>query len=246
MSKSNGGNTLIVAGVGIKSISHLTEEVKKAVSDSDLVMFLLNEPLMKQYIRENSKSYYDLEDTYYSHDIRFEAYDAISNKILSAIDEYHSVCVVAYGHPFFCADPFLKAAKIADKASNRVIFMPGISSLDCLISDLMIDPARGGLQIYEATHLLHKKKPVDISVNLIVLQAGFVSVKGHVHLGENDGYKDLCSYLQKLYPIDHKVTIYEASLYPSVAPKIEVASIASLHKSNVSPISSIFVPSVVS
>ena len=235
--------TLFIVGVGIKTLSHLTEEAKQVIENTERVLFLVNEPLLKEYITENAKSFFNLEEIYFNHAYRADAYNKITEYILSSLENYDNVGVVAYGHPFFCASPFLDAAIKAKDNGCIVHAFPGISSLDCMFSDLMIDPTANGLQVYEATALINSKITINTSANLVILQVGFVNVKTHTHTSENNvDLTYLCDYLKAIYPEKHSGIIYQASLYPSVKPKIDIFQISELSLHKLSSISSIFIP----
>ena len=41
---------LIITGSGIKSLSHLTVESQAAIEQADIVLYLLNEPILAQWV----------------------------------------------------------------------------------------------------------------------------------------------------------------------------------------------------
>ncbi len=237
--------TLYIAGTGIKTLSHITEEVKQAISKCDKTLYLVNEPLLKQYIERVSKDHFDLEEIYFSFENRADSYHQITAHILDTLKYHSSLTLIAYGHPYFCASPFLEAGRKAKDLGCNVLSMPGISSIDCLFSDLMIDPLSSGVQLYEATQLINSDKVIDTSLNLILFQVGFINLKNHTHTKlSNDSYAYLCNYLINQYPATHKVVLYEASLYPSVSPRIENHTISNITECTTTSISTFYIPGI--
>lgn len=218
---------LFITGLGIKSISHLTEEARQVISECDCILYLLNEPLLKEYITTKARLSVDLESIYFDHAERHQAYQQITAMILSQLDQHQRLGVVCYGHPFFCAAPFLDAAVEARSKGHQVHSMPGISSLDCLFSDLLIDPTTDGLQVLEATSLLSAQKKIDTTSHVVILQVGFIHVSQHTHeCPDNPGFDQLIKCLNDNYPSHHAITRYEASLYPSVEPVIQTKALS--------------------
>ena len=54
--------------------------------------------------------------------------------------------------------------------------LAGVSSLDTMFIDLDLDPAYDGLQMYEATDLLVKQRPLQPDVPCLLWQVGAVRV----------------------------------------------------------------------
>lgn len=238
-------STLYIAGFGIKTISHLTKECNELLLKSERVLYLLNEPLACEYIEKNANNTCDLSEIYFSESDRKSVYIKITDFILKELRKYKTVGVICYGHPFFCADSFLDAAQKAKSLGHNTIIFPGISSLDCMFADLMLDPTTNGFQCYEASQLIKSNHMIEPRANLIILQVGFINVKTHPHLSDSSGgFTQLSEYLSCKYPNDHYGYIYEASLYPSVKPRIEQFKLSELLQFKVTPISSIFIPAL--
>jgi len=231
---------IILCGTGIKCISHVTVETKAAVKKADLVLYLVNEPIIEQWIQKQAKEATSLSDLYFSHSKRKESYTAIKNKILSTLEKYGFVCVVIYGHPTVFASPGLDAILEAKSLGVNCKIYPGISAEDCLFSDLMIDPGSRGCYSVEATELLVCEKKFDTSSYLIIWQAGMIAnigmPSGSINL---QALELLQSYLLKYYGPSHEVVLYEASLYPKIEPKIVRFKLKELVAQDLSTISTL-------
>ena len=150
----NKNASLVVVGTGIKFLSHLTVEAKAYIQQSDIVLFLVNEPAMKEWILKNSKQAESLDFLYFKYSLRKECYQAIAEYILEALRKIQHVCVVFYGHPSVFVDPGIEAVKIALNEGFYSKILPGISAADCLYADLLIDPGTRGCHSFEATRLI--------------------------------------------------------------------------------------------
>lgn len=146
--------TLIIAGTGIKFLSHLTVEVKAIIEQSSCVIYLLNEPAIKKWISDNSKKSISMDSIYFSSSLRKNAYSNIANKILKELDNYNDLVFLTYGHPTFFSSVTTELTDKIDNKSIKLHIMPSISALDCLCADLKIDPGIHGLQSYEATEFI--------------------------------------------------------------------------------------------
>ena len=66
-------NKLFVVGSGIKSISHISQETKVIIQQSDKVLYLLNEDSLKDWVKRESKSSESLEPIYFSSSKRIDS-----------------------------------------------------------------------------------------------------------------------------------------------------------------------------
>jgi len=236
-------NLLILVGAGIKSISHITIEAKAAIEQSHKVLFLVNEPILKEWIIRNNPNSQSLEFIYKKHLLRAHNYEAISQHIIRTMDEVKELCVVLYGHPTVYSMPGLNAAKAAKKLGARVKIFPGISAEDCLFADLFIDPGSHGCQSFEATDFLQSNRRFDPYSHLILWQAD------SIYCFENnptfDNYKGVSELQNKLienYSENHPIFLYEASLYPGIEAKIKQIKLVELCTIALSSITTLYLP----
>jgi hypothetical protein len=79
--------------------------------------------------------------------------------------------------------------------------VPGISSLDTLFVDLGIDAASDGLQMYEATDLLLRRRPLQNDVPCIIWQVNAIAEPTYeTDRRSADQFLPLQSYLLEFYP----------------------------------------------
>lgn len=236
---------LVVTGSGIKSLSHLSVEAKGCIQNADTVLYLVNEPVMAQWIEENSRDSFSLQSIYFNFENRTDAYTAITNKILSSLNENDFVCVVIYGHPSVFASPGLNAAIQAKEQGVKSTILPAISAEDCLFADLKIDPGEVGCYSVEVNDLLIYNKIFDPTSYLVVWQIGSVGNVGMPSEKVNKfGIELVIERLQQEYEPDNEVIVYEAALYPGLEPTIIKCPLSDLVNQQLSPISTLCLPPI--
>lgn len=235
---------LIVAGSGIKFVSHLTIEVKAAIEQSDKVLYLVNEPLMKVWIQEHARDAQSLDFLYGKSVARQDSYQIISDHILAAIEDDKSLCVVLYGHPSVFATPALDAVKRARSEGVNCHILPGISAEDCLFADLAIDPGDIGCLSYEASYFLLYQPAFSVHAHLILWQPAVIGMQGHPP-GDHDprpGLAILSEHLLKFYPEDHPIISYQAAQYPQFSPTIHQYALSQLATSLIPRLATLYIP----
>jgi uncharacterized protein YabN with tetrapyrrole methylase and pyrophosphatase domain len=236
-------STLTIVGTGIKTISQLTHEAKLYIEKCDKVLYLVNEPLMQEWIQRANPKAEALDPLYTKFPIRLDCYRAITDYILESLEPTNNLCVVLYGHPTVFARPALEAARKAKEQGYDVHILPGISAKDCLFADLMVDPGSCGCASFEATDFLVYGRKFDPSSHLILWQVGIVGILGHLmKYDSSQGTRVLTDYLLKTYPADHEVTVYEASQYHGRGPRIEKCALEKLPSATLTPISTLYIP----
>lgn len=221
---------LIVVGCGIKFVSHLTVEVKAAIEQSDKVLYLVNEPAMKVWIKKHAKQAQSLDFLYGAATNRQHSYQAISDYILDALEEDKSLCVVLYGHPSVFATPALDAVSRAKTAGIDCQILPGISAEDCLFADLAIDPGDRGCLSFEASYFLLYQPTFTHQCHLVLWQAAVIGMQGHPPEDHDPrpGLALLSQYLLTFYPEKHPIVSYQAAQYPQFSPIIKVIQLGQL------------------
>ncbi|WP_083503898.1 SAM-dependent methyltransferase [Legionella steelei] len=245
-------NKLFIVGCGIKFLSHMTLEVQFVIQKSDCVVYLVNDPAMKQWIIDNSVKAICLDSIYFSFTDRSHAYNSISQEIVKIAKENINTCFVIYGHPFFLTTSSEQIIRNIERSSLdiQIEILPGISSLDCLLCDLRIDPGRGGIQAYESTEFINKDYKINSGSHLVLWQIGVIGISTII----NDEKELVClveraQALNKLkeklliwYKIDHPVVLYTASMYPSIAfEKLDI-SISQLDVTVIHRLTTAYVP----
>jgi tetrapyrrole methylase family protein/MazG family protein len=241
----NNHASLVLVGTGIKFLSHLTTEAITYIKQSDKVLFLVNDPAIKEWIMSHNANAESLEFFYAQHELRKDNYKDITDYILTELRKQQHVCVVLYGHPSVFAKPGLAAIKIAQAESFYARILPGISAEACLFADLLIDPGSHGCHSFEATDFLLYKRTFDPHGHLILWQINAIGVLNNPeHHDHRKGTQLLVTHLKNVYPDNHPVIVYEAAQYPGFEPTINRLSLSELPNSSLSKLSTLYVPPI--
>jgi precorrin-6B methylase 1 len=207
--------SLTVVGTGIDVASQLTPAARAAIEGAEEVLYLVADPVAALRVEELNPSARSLDSFYGPTKNRRETYAEIVDEIVGRAEAGAHVCAVLYGHPGVFAVPGHEAVSRARAAGLTARMLPAISALDCLVADLGIDPARTGLQSYEATYFFVRRPPVDPHATLVLLQVGMLGESGGATTGDVMGrFRLLVQRLLELYGPGRKAVLYEASPYP--------------------------------
>lgn len=232
--------SLIIAGTGIKSLAHLTREVEVQLLNADMVLYLLNEPLMVDWVSQKAKRSIDLNDIYHRNQNRDVSYKKICDEVVYQTQIYNKVCFLVYGHPTLLSDTVQRLLNNSNLQAHIVV-IPGISSLDCLLADLTVDPIDGIFAI-EATRLILGKIDIQTQLHTIIWQIGMICNQS---TASSYSQLDLLqSKLLKFYDKQQELILYEASLYPHLPPRITKTKIYDLCTENISRLTTAYIPPV--
>lgn len=235
---------LIIAGLGIKFLSHLTRETEEIIKSSDKVFYLANDDFYPEWIQSCNSNAESLYSIYFSQSKRIDSYDLIKEKILNELNRYNNVAFIIYGNPTFLVQSTAMLVDAARAIGHRAYVLPAISSLDCLLADLCINPGDHGMQIFEATGLLAYKKIIDPTSHIIIFQPSAIGQSGHERNPEKiiKGLKLLYDYLSKYYSPDKEIIFYEASQYPGGTSNIKKETIYNIIYIAISSKTTIYIP----
>jgi uncharacterized protein YabN with tetrapyrrole methylase and pyrophosphatase domain len=224
--------SLTVLGTGIRFGVHLTAEARAALLRADRVLYLLANPLMREWLSRLRPDATSLHSFYTPGRERAETYRQMVIAILAQVRDGHDVCAAFYGHAGVFVSPGHEAIRQARAAGYEATMLPAISAEDCLFADLGIDPGRAGCQSYEATNFLLTHRPVDVAAVLILWQVGVLGEWGSSGETDRRRLSILVGRLLELYPSEHEVILYEASPYPignALAERIALWRLADAH-----------------
>jgi siroheme synthase len=235
--------TLTVVGSGIAAVRHATEEACFHISHADKVYFLVADPLTKAWILRLNPEAESLSTFLVPGKERQESFREMVECIAESVRAGQRVCAVFYGHPGIFVQPSHMAMERLRAEGFEAVMLPGISTEDCLVSDMGVDLSQCGYQCYEASNFLIYDKRPDTGAALVLWQVGVIGqVKCGV--GRPDGLEILAERLLAYYPADHEVTVYEAATLPVCDTVMRRTPLKELARCPVSPISTLFIPPV--
>ena len=241
--------SLTIVGSGIKFLAHLTHEAEAYVKTADLVLHIVSDHIVEEYLSSLNPSFENLIDRFYKGSVdRSVIYEKMAQYIAEQCFENQNVCAIFYGHPavFVCASH--RAIELVNaKEGYSATMLPAVSAQDCLFADLLVDPGLYGCQQYEVNRFLCEKRQPDTFSDLILWQIGSL---GNYNIVDKQALKNSCEnlsilkdYLLKYYPVTHEVTFYIAALYPDRVPLIDIVKLAEIDLyQNVGVETTLFVP----
>lgn len=237
--------SLTIVGTGIQLGGHLTLSAKAWIEQADKLLFAVADSGTAKWLQSLNPT---AEALPYNTDRprRRQTYAEMVDRILSAVRAGGNICAVFYGHPGVFADPAHAAIAQARREGYSAQMLPGISAADCLFADVGIDPGKGGCQSFEATDFLIRRRQFDPTSHLILWQIALIGNLGFYREGiQEAGLRVLAEVLQRDYPVNHEVVVYEAAVYyPVCQPVIAPIPLNSLPKAKVTPVSTLYVPPV--
>jgi len=202
-----------IVGLGIKSGQQMTREAEEAVRQSNEVLYLDTGPDTRQYLSEHCDNVTPLfESSYVEEENRLNAYREIAARVVDAAFTRPPVTFAVHGHPAVAVyAPFL-IRDMATLLGLKVSMQPGISAMDTVFADLCIDPCIHGIQMYEATDLLLRQRPLQSDVPALIWQIGNLETRLHSSRPSRPGrFARFVSHLGRFYPPEHRViAIYSA------------------------------------
>ena len=237
---------LVVIGSGIKAVSHFTLEAQAHIQQADIVLYAAADPVTDMWIEKQNKNAFDLYQYYADDKVRILTYVQMIERIMTEVRAGKYVCALFYGHPGVFVTPSHNAIEIARQEGYHAVMLPAVSAEDCLYADLGVDPSVPGMQIYEATDFLLRRRTIDTTANFILWQVGCIGDLGFKFGGyDNDKFDVLIDYLEEIYGPDHLAINYVANMF-SGEPTIDRFTIGDYRnpeiKAKVSGISTFFIP----
>jgi hypothetical protein len=226
-------------------VRQITREVESVLRRSREILYLDHGFGLREYLESVCATVTALFPIgYKENESRANAYDRMSAHVLKAALKHPPVTFATYGHPKVHVYPTVQITEAAKLLNLRVQVLPGISSLDCLLIDVGLDPGFDGLQMYEATDLLVRDRPLQPDVPCFLWQIGPIesslySTRGSVP----ERFERLKQHLLKYYPPSHRCQAVTTSTYPLLPAEIESFTIDELPEKlcEVSPVATLYI-----
>jgi hypothetical protein len=207
---------LLIVGLGITSVRQHTREVEAAIRRAREVLHVSAGYGTHAYLQTLCAQVTDLGAAVYQPNLaRLELFDRMSARVLEAALDYPPVVFAVHGHPLVYVYPSQQLLRASEILGLRTTVLPGISAFDSLCVDLRLDPGMQGLQMYEATELLLRQRPLQPDVPCFVWQVGAVESSLHTEATSSPArFTRIKQYLLRFYPPWHVVTAVYSSVHP--------------------------------
>lgn len=233
--------SLTVVGTGYGG-GQITADAGDAVASAEKVLYLVPDAGTEEWVRAANPTSEPLGGFYIGRSSRLQTYLDMTEHILSFVRRELRVCAVFYGHPGVVVFPSHEAVIRAREEGFAARMLPGVSAEDCLFCDLCVDPGRSGCRAFDATDYLVRRRQADVTVPLILWQAGAVGRVDYPSDDNRDNIRTLSDVLQAQYGTHHEVVIYEASSTPHRDPLIDVTHLKDLGQASISLASTLYIP----
>lgn len=215
-----------IVGTGIVGTHQLTREAEEVIRRSNHTFVIASGYGITEYIESLCPRVTDLGYLYEPGMNRLPTYHRMAAAVVAAAQVEAPVCLATYGHPWVYCYPTTLISRTAPLLGLHVEVFAGISALDTLLVDLGTDIAGSGIQMYEATDLLLRRRPLQNDVACVIWQptvAGDPTCpSGPYTAGQ---FQPLQGYLLRFYPGDHEVKLVTSKTYPLIRSSVQVLSL---------------------
>jgi uncharacterized protein YabN with tetrapyrrole methylase and pyrophosphatase domain len=236
--------SLTIVGTGVTMAAHITAEALAYITQAEKVLYLVTEPAMGIWLRDLNATAQTLDDLYAEGKPRHQTYREMTARILDHVRQGLGVVVVAYGHPGVFVESTHAALAEARALGYPARMLPAVSSQDCLLADLGINPGDHGCQFFEATDFLASRRRFDPTSHLLLYQVAVLGVRSVQARPSvlRPRLQALTNVLSRAYPSTHRVTLYQAATLPACQPIVRRITLAKLPATRIPPMATLYVP----
>ncbi len=213
---------LYIAGLGLQTVTQITREVEEVIRLSREVLFLDTGVATRVLLETLCPRLTPLYEQSYSEERpRIDAYEHVAARVVDAALDHPPVTFAIHGHPLIAAHPPFLILELAHALELQVTVLPGISAIDTILADLRLDPVVHGMQMYEATDLLLRRRPLQPDVPAIIWQIGPIETCLHsMRVSRPGRFTRFIAHLRQYYPPQHEVVAIYCSPHPILKPAI--------------------------
>jgi hypothetical protein len=207
---------LWIAGLGLQTVGQVTREVEQAIRASREVLYLDTGVATKAFLEDLCPRVTPLYEQSYSEGrSRVNAYEHMAARVIDAALDHPPVTFALHGHPLVAAHPPFLILELAKALNLRVAVLPGLSAIDTIVAELRVDPVVHGIQMYEATDLLLRRRPLQPDVPAIIWQIGVLETCLHtMQVSRPERFSRFIGHLRQYYPARHEVVAIYCSPHP--------------------------------
>ena len=209
---------LFIIGLGISSISQISKESEHAIESSNEVLYLDTGVATKSYLEQHCPRVTSLyESNYNEGHRRLSAYHMMAAQVITAAIERPPVSFAIHGHPLVAVTAPFTVLRLARTLGLQVQVQPGVSAMDSLFADLEIDPVINGMQMYEATDLLLRRRPLQTDVPALIWQIGSLESVLHTQRRSRpERFTRFSHYLSQFYSQEQIMTAIYSAPHPAM------------------------------
>ena len=205
------GGSLTIVGTGIVGVGDFTLRTIEQIRKADVVYYHVFIREVADFVKSLNSRAKDLSVYYGEDKNRRLTYVQMSESMLSSVRGGLNVVGIFNGHPGIFVMASRRAINVAKIEGFRATLLPAVSSIDCLIADLGVDPGLYGFQIVKAGSFVRGRARLATTSQVVLLQVSSVgdanySKSGFKHARKNE----LISKLIELYGPNHEAVYYSS------------------------------------
>lgn len=218
-----------IVGTGIVGTHQFTREAEEVIRRSTHTFVIASGHGITEYLHTLCARVTDLGHLYEPGRDRLPTYHRMAAAVVSAAMVEAPVCLATYGHPWVYCHPTTLIHRAAVSLGLHVEVFPGVSAFDTLLVDLGTDIAGSGIQMYEATDLLLRRRPLQSDVACVLWQptvVGDPTCPAGPYPSEQ--FEPLQEYLLRFYPRDHEVQLVTSKTHPLIRSTVRSLQVREL------------------
>jgi hypothetical protein len=211
-----------IAGLGVQTATQVTGEVEQAIRASREVLYADTGVATRAFLSALCPRVTALYDESYREEYsRTGAYEHMAELVVQAALDHPPVTFAIHGHPLVAALPPFLVMERAKARGLRVRVLPGVSSIDTIMADLRLDPVVHGIQMYEATDLLLRRRPLQPDVPALIWQIGPLETCLHtMRVSRPERFDRFLAHLRLFYSARHEVVAIYCAPHAVMPPTI--------------------------
>jgi uncharacterized protein YabN with tetrapyrrole methylase and pyrophosphatase domain len=211
-----------IVGTGIVGTHQLTREAEEVIRRSTHTFVIDSGYGISEYLATICPKVTELGPLYEPGKDRLPTYRRMAAEVVAAALSEPPVCLATYGHPWIFCYPTTLITQAAPLLGLHAEVFPGVSAFDTLLVDLGTDIASNAIQMYEASDLLLRRRPIQPDVTCVIWQptvVGDPTYPAAPHTVEQ--FEPLQEYLMGFYPADHQVALVMSKTFPLVRSVVQ-------------------------
>jgi uncharacterized protein YabN with tetrapyrrole methylase and pyrophosphatase domain len=207
----------------------LTREAEEVIRRSNHTFVIASGYGLPEYLKTICPKVTNLGYLYEPGMNRMPTYQRMAAEVVSAAMAEGPVCLAVYGHPWVYCYPTALISRAAPLLGLHVEVFAGVSAFDNLLVDLGTDIAEHGIQMYEATDVLLRRRPLQSDVTTVLWQptvVGDPTYPSGPYAAEQ--FLPLQEYLLTFYPANHLVKLVTSKTHPLARSTVKTFELGTL------------------
>jgi len=234
---------IVIAGLGIRGRDQVTEEVRAALHDADVVFHSVSDAITREWLETTAESVHDLNELYMDGRPRIESYRSMAEQVVGRAQNGATVVFAVYGHPCVLHTGVQLTLRAAAERGVATRVLPGVSSIDGMLAAAGIDFGFGGLHVLEASDMLMYGRMPQVEGHVVILQVAIAGPRIHRAGGHRGAFSaHVIRRLATLYPPDHPALHFRLAASPHAEDFLRWTTVRELPSEQWTNASSLYLP----